>query len=160
MNQNEKMAALRHSLLGAELDPGEVQVLAERMGVVALHDGEMLVTEGERRRTLFLLAQGALCVGRSGTDCEEKLYQMRIGECAGTRAFIDGTPRKVSLRAIGEVQALSLEPEDFESLVETHPWLVYKVMRAFFRITHANLMHVNFQSDELRNYLLKSGGRY
>jgi hypothetical protein len=53
-----------------------------------------------------------------------------------------------------------LEPEDFDALVETHPRLVYKVMRALFRITHANLMRVNLEGSELRNYLLKSGGRY
>ncbi len=33
-------------------------------------------------------------------------------------------------------------------------------MRALFRITHANLVRVNSETSELRNYLLKTGGRY
>jgi CRP/FNR family transcriptional regulator, cyclic AMP receptor protein len=37
---------------------------------------------------------------------------------------------------------------------------VFKVMRAIFRITHSNLMRMNLESAEMRNYLLKSGGRY
>jgi hypothetical protein len=53
-----------------------------------------------------------------------------------------------------------LEPEDFDALVETHPRLVYKVMRAIFRITHTNLMRVNLERNELANYMHKTGGRY
>ena len=37
---------------------------------------------------------------------------------------------------------------------------VYKVMRAIFRISHGNLMRVNLESAEMRNYLMKTGGRY
>lgn len=155
MNQATNMDALRRSLLGAELDPPEAKLLAQRMGQVALRDGELLIAEGDLRRTLFLLVAGGLNVIRAGRDGEEALYQMRVGECAGTRAFIDGSPRAVGLRALGDTEVLTLEPDAFEALIETHPWLVYKVMRAFFRITHAHLMHVNFQSEELRNYLLK-----
>ncbi len=55
---------------------------------------------------------------------------------------------------------LTLEPDDFEALVDTHPRLVYKVMRAIFRITHTNLMRVNLERSELANYMLKTGGRY
>ena len=55
---------------------------------------------------------------------------------------------------------LTLEPDDFEALIDSHPRLVYKVMRAIFRITHSNLMRMNLESAEMRNYLMKSGGRY
>jgi CRP-like cAMP-binding protein len=160
MNDTDYMETLCASALGTELDETEARVLIERMGVIALADGEGLVAEGEQRRTLFLLAEGRLCVCASVGGVEEALYRIRPGECAGTRSFVDGSPRKAALRSEGESTVLTLEPEDFDALVETHPRLVYKVMRALFRITHANLMRVNLEGSELRNYLLKSGGRY
>ncbi|MBK1716397.1 Crp/Fnr family transcriptional regulator [Thiocystis violacea] len=160
MNDINKSEALAQSILGGELDEGECLALAEHMGVLTLKIGETLVTEDEDRRTLFVLAEGRLCVCKSVGGAEETVYQMRAGECAGTRAFVDGSRRRAALRAEGDVTVLTLEPADFEAMVETHPRLIYKVMRAFFRITHGNLMRMNLESAEMRNYLLKTGGRY
>lgn len=160
MNDADKSQALKESVLGTELDDSECSTLAEQLGVVSLASGETLVAEGESRRTLFILAKGRLCVCKSVGGSEETVYQMRPGECAGTRAFVDGSPRKAILRAEGDVSVLTLEPEDFEALIEPQPRLVYKVMRAIFRITHGNLMRANLESAEMRNYMLGTGGRY
>jgi len=160
MNEADKLHALRRSLLGSELDEAEIPVLAGQMGVATRHDGETLLIEGDEHRTLFLLAAGVINVVKAVGGHEETVYQLQVGECAGTRAFVDGSPRKAGLRSQGDSTVLTLEPAAFESLVDTHPRLVYKVMRAFFRTTHANLMRMNLESNELRNYLLKTGGRY
>jgi CRP/FNR family transcriptional regulator, cyclic AMP receptor protein len=155
-----KAETVRRSVLGAELDEDEAQVLAEQMEMRALHDGEQLVAEGEERRTLFLLVAGRIDVSRVAGTGEEVVYQMRSGECAGTRAFVDDSPRKAGLRSAGETLVLTLEPEAFESLLDAHPRLVYKVMRAIFRITHSNLMRANLETSELRNYLMQGTRRY
>ncbi|MGD9386996.1 MAG: cyclic nucleotide-binding domain-containing protein [Gammaproteobacteria bacterium] len=160
MTTIDKTTALSQSILGAELEAAELAALAGAMGVATTRKGDYLVREGEARRTLFLLADGRLSVCTRGDDGEQAIYQLRVGEVAGTRAFLDGSARKAGLRADTESTVLTLEPEDFESLVETHPWVVYKVMRALFRVTHANLMRMNLESSELRNYLMKTGGRY
>lgn len=85
---------------------------------------------------------------------------MSPGEVAGTRAFVDRTPRKATLRAKGEATVYTLEPETFESLLEEQPRIVYKVMRGLFRITHSNLLRMNQEKEQLSNYINKSGGRY
>ena len=85
---------------------------------------------------------------------------MTKGECAGTRAFVDRTPRKATLRAIGNATIYTLTPDAFESLLDSHPRIVYKVMRALFRVTHSNLMRMNQESRELANYITKTHGRY
>jgi CRP-like cAMP-binding protein len=160
MSDIDNSRVLAESALGSELDKAECDVLATKMGIQALHAGETLVREGEARRTLFVLAEGRLNVCKQVGGNEETVYQMRIGECAGTRAFIDGSVRKAALCADTDGTVLTLEPEAFESLIDSQPRLVYKLMRAIFRITHANLMRVNLETAELRNYMLKTGGRY
>ena len=151
---------LSQSTLGAELTADECQALAGIMGVRPVPAGETLVHEGEQRRTLVLLARGKLNVCKEVDGREETVYQMRVGERAGTRAFIDGSPRKAALCTDTDSLVLTLEPEAFEGLIDTQPRLVYKIMRAIFRITHSNLMRVNLESAELRNYMMKTGGRY
>jgi len=160
MTPNDKIEALSRSSLGEELDATERQVLADRVGVQTLQDQEVLVAEGEARRTLFVLASGRISVRSTQRSPETTVHEMREGECAGTRAFVDGSKRRATLRAQGPSEVLTLEPDDFEALIETHPRLVYKVMRGIFRVTHHNLMRKNYESGQVEEYFLRTGGRH
>ena len=151
---------VRASTLGDELDKNESIALASIMGARRLHDGELLVAENTADQALYLLAEGRLEV-LSKTDGQDIIvYTMSQGECAGTRAFVDRTPRRATLRAAGDTTVYTLERQPFESLLMKHPSVVYKVMRALFRITHANLMRMNQETEQLSNYINKSHGRY
>jgi CRP-like cAMP-binding protein len=152
---------VRNSSVGSELHEEEAKNLAGILGVRQLKDGELLVSEGGAEQTLFILVAGKLAVISIATGGAEKLvHTMKVGECAGTRAFVDRTPRKATLRAVGSATVYTLTPEAFDTVVDAHPRLVYKVMRALFRNTHANLMRMNHETQELSNYINKSQGRY
>ena len=152
---------LRNSSVGSELHEDEARALAAKMGVRQLKDGELLIKEGGSDQSLFILALGKLAVISANAEGKESaVYTMKEGECAGTRAFVDRTPRKATLRALGNATVYTLIPDDFDSLVDAHPRLAYKVMRALFRITHANLMRMNQESQVLSNYIHKTQGRF
>lgn len=152
---------VRNSTVGTELTEEKAKLLAEKLGVRHLKDGEFLVKEGEADQTLYVLATGKLIVISKNADGVEKtVYSMKEGECAGTRAFVEQTPRKATLRAVGAATVYTLTPKDFESLLDTHPRVAFRVMRALFRVTHANLSRMNQESEQLTNYINKSGGRY
>jgi CRP-like cAMP-binding protein len=72
----------------------------------------------------------------------------------------DRAPCKATLRAVGSATVYTLEPDAFNSLLQAHPGIVYKVMQALFRITHTNLVRMNQESRELTNYITKIRGRY
>ena len=156
----EKAELLARSSLCVELNDAEREVLADLVGIEVLENGQTLISEGESRRTLFILASGRLDVCKTVGPSEETVYQMREGEVAGTRAFVDGSSRKAALRACEPSEVLTLEPNDLESLVETHPRIVYKIMRGMFRITHGNLMRMNLENAEFRNYTFRTGSLY
>jgi CRP-like cAMP-binding protein len=161
MSNTADYKLVRNSSVGSELHEDEAKILAAILGVRQLKDGELLVSEGGAEQTLFILVSGKLGVISTFSGGAEKLvHTMKAGECAGTRAFVDRTPRKDTLRAVGTATVYTLTPEAFDSVVDTHPRLAYKVMRALFRNTHANLMRMNQESQELSNYIHKSQGRY
>ncbi len=152
---------VRNSTVGTELTEDKAKLLAEKIGVRHLKDGELLVKEGEADQTLFILAQGRLAVTSKDADGVVKpVYTMKEGECAGTRAFVEQSPRKATLQAVGDATVYTLTPADFESLLDAQPRLAFKVMRALFRVTHANLSRMNQESKELANYISKTQGRY
>lgn len=152
---------VRNSTVGSELTEEKAKLLAAKLGVRQLKDGELLVKEGEADQTLFILATGKLAVTSKDADgVEQAVYTMKEGECAGTRAFVEQSPRKATLRSVGASTVYTLKPSDFESLLDAHPRLAFKVMRALFRVTHANLSRMNRETQELANYITKTQGRY
>ncbi|MCG6968694.1 MAG: cyclic nucleotide-binding domain-containing protein [Gammaproteobacteria bacterium] len=160
MSEKPDCEAIVDSSLGHELEKGECDVLATVMGVRHLKSDEVLVNEGDADHTLFILTKGKLSVNSKVDGKDVTVYTMKVGECAGTRAFVDLAPRAASLKAVGDSTVYTLEPKDFESLLESHPRIVYKVMRGLFRLTHKNLMRMNVESQALSNYIHKTGGRY
>jgi CRP-like cAMP-binding protein len=81
---------VKASVLGEELDAGECKLLAAIMEVRHLSPGERLVTEGDVDNRLVLVAAGKVAVLSNVDGREIGVYTMTRGECAGTRAFIDG----------------------------------------------------------------------
>ena len=161
MNDAADFRLIGKSSVCAEISEDEMKTLASKMGVRPLKDGELLVSEGDADQTLYILAAGKLGVISRGVDGRESLvYTMIQGECAGTRAFVDRTPRKATLRAIGDATVYTLTPAAFDTVVDEQPLLAYKVMRALFRVTHSNLMRMNQETQALSNYIHKTHGRY
>ncbi len=160
MTKAAEGSKVRLTKLGDELEKQEADALASVMGVAQMRDKDVLVNENDSNTTLFILIDGRLEVLSRIEGEDVPVYTMSPGECAGTRAFVDRRPRKATLRAVGDTTVYTLEPEKFESLLTAHPRVVYKVMRALFRITHRNLMRMNQETQQLTNYINKTHGRY
>jgi len=159
-NDRTDGAVVEASVLGEELDAGECELLAAIMDVRYLRAGECLVSEGDVDSRLVLVAAGKVAVLSYVEGHETCVYTMTRGECAGTRAFVDGTPRKATLKAVDRATVYTLKPEALESIIDFEPTMAYKVMRGLFKATHSNLMRVNQERQQLTNYITKSGGRY
>jgi CRP-like cAMP-binding protein len=152
--------AMRNSSIGSELTVDECSILTKIMGVKKLKNDEVLTKEGDSVCTLFILIDGKLNLYNDKAGKGDVRYVMQKGECAGTRAFIDHTARKATLVANGNATVYTLEPEAFETLIDGHPRIIYKVMRALFRNTHTNLIRMNKEAEQLSNYINKTQGKY
>jgi len=159
-NDRTDGAVIKASVLGEELDAGECELLAATMDVRYLNPGERLITEGDVDNRLVLVAAGKVAVLSNADGHEVSVYTMTRGECAGTRAFVDGTPRKATLEAVDGATVYTLKPEVLESVIDRDPTMAYKVMRGLFRATHNNLMRVSHERQQLSNYITKTCGRY
>jgi CRP-like cAMP-binding protein len=154
------LEAMHASTIGHELSIDECRTLAGVMGVKKLKDREVLSKEGDSACTLYILIDGKLDLYSDKEGDSNVIYTLKKGECAGTRAFIDRTTRKASLKAHGEAIVYTMEPEDFETLIDGNPRIIYKVMCALFRNTHTNLIRMNQEARQLSNYINKTQGRY
>ena len=149
------------SSLGSELSNEEAGVLADLMGYRDVADSEFLIEEGTSDDTLHVLLSGKLeVVKHTGAGETASLAILRPGALAGEMSFVDGAVHTVGLRALCDCRVLSLRRKDFEEIVEQHPRLVYKVMRAVTRSAHRIVHQMNHEFIELSNYIFKQHGRY
>ncbi len=160
MPDASKLELVRNSALAAELTPDQCGVLAGLMALRELEDGEILVKEGASDSRVYALVSGALGVSREVDGEWHNIHVLTKGDLAGELGFMDGLPRYAALRALGSTRVLSLEREKLESLLEREPLIVYRVMRAIFRVVHVILNRVAMQSSELTNYMYKVHGKY
>jgi CRP-like cAMP-binding protein len=158
---NDTTRLITHSMLGAELDEEDVQLLAGLMVGRVLDDGDFLIEAGASDDALHIILSGKVeVVKRTGDDDYASLAVLREGELAGELSFIDGTPHTVGLRALCDTHVLTLERDAFEGIIDSHPQLVYKVMRAIARSAHRIVHRMNTEFVELSNYIFKQHGRY
>ena len=161
MTMHDMTKPILHSSLGMELSQQEVDMLASLMTQRELEDGDFLFEDGTTDNSLHVILTGKIEVVKHTSDGEfASLAVLRDGELAGELSFIDGAPHTVGLRALCPTQVLSLAREDFESLIDGNPRLVYKVMRAVARSAHRIVHRMNTEFVELSNYIFKQHGRY
>ena len=157
---NDIAKLVEHSPLGVELENGEIELLGSLMEERYLSDGDFLIEDGGSDNSLHVILEGKVVVVKRAGGDYASLAVLRDGELAGELSFIDGTPHTVGLRALCDTHVLSLTRPAFEGIIDSHPQLVYKVMRAVARSAHRIMHRMNTEFMELSNYIFKQHGRY
>ena len=161
MNQQANFEIVCESPLGVELNKEDCKVLAGVIETQTLKDGDILIKEGGTDDSLHVVISGRLAVTRDvGGGDYVTLHVLNPGDFAGAMGFVDGGERSATLRALCDTDVYTLHRETFESLVTTHPALVYQVMRSIIRSVHRTVLRMNQQFVELQNYVTKEHGRY
>ncbi len=154
---------LRISAITEELSDAEVGIIEGLFEVQDYHAGEKIVQPGDKQPdNLYILAHGDIEVRIESGHEESIIHVLKPGDLAGIITFVGGAASDISatLYAVGKTKVLSMARADFEKLINSHPMIVYKVMRGVVRNVHGIVRRVNSQSAELSNYIYKTHGRY
>ncbi|MFU8857178.1 MAG: cyclic nucleotide-binding domain-containing protein [Deferrisomatales bacterium] len=114
--------------LFADLGPGEVAQIIEKLVPRSLGMGETLFREGDPGDSLFFVASGAVQVCRGGVT----LAELGEGAVFGEGAFFSRERRSAEVTAVGPAELLEMRREDADALVARHPG-VADALAAFYR---------------------------
>lgn len=157
---------LRTSAVTEELSDSEVEILASLFDVQDVQDykaGDVISRPDERHDNLYILAHGNIEMKIESDESKETIIRvLKPGNLVNMIIFAGGAASHVNatLYAVGDTKVLSLERAKFETLINTHPMIVYRVMRGIIRDMHGIVRRVNSESKELSNYIYRSHGRY
>ena|SRR5690554_1579161 len=152
--KNNKLELISQSVLGTDLSTEECKVLAEICSHRKLVADEVLFNAGESDEQLYVITEGKIEVIKNfGSKDETIMATLKPGSLAGELSFIDGEPHSMTLKSRKESNVIVLKRQDFESLIETHPTIVYHVMRAILRASHKLQRELNSRFMEMNRFV-------
>lgn len=112
----------RSALFGAMTEPHRT-LLCGRFNTVELSLGDLLFSEGDHPRALFMIAAGVIDMVTGPIDVPTTRYSLSPGETIGAVALITGNPQRATARAATVARAFRLSEDDLAACLADAPGL-------------------------------------
>ena len=110
-----------------------------------LEDGEVLFSEGDESREMYVVKAGQIIVTKKSKDSEVVLATLRKGDFVGDMALLESLPRSATARAKGHAKLLALQPGGFLLKIRRDPTFAFEMLQklsARLRLTNQKLLHL------------------
>jgi CRP-like cAMP-binding protein len=124
----------REAVLLPDLDDAGWNTLIAYMEVHRFAPGEVVITAGSDDRALHVVADGVLELA-----LPDGPTSLETGAVIGEVAFFDGQAHDTTIRAVTDVDLLSLSPDAFETLAAREPALARALLFDLGRILALSL---------------------
>jgi CRP/FNR family cyclic AMP-dependent transcriptional regulator len=114
----------------------DLRRIARHADRIRFSAGEMVLRLGDRDRALYIVLSGEL------EALVDPPAPIEAGTVFGEVAFLDGSPRSATVRAVTDGEALRLSFEGFEMLAARHSELGRAILLDLGRIVAARLRRV------------------
>ncbi|HEX9155532.1 MAG TPA: Crp/Fnr family transcriptional regulator [Nitrospira sp.] len=127
----EKAALLKRVPFFRDLGEKEIAALAERASEKSYSKGEVLFSEGDECKGLFVVGRGAVKILKCSASGREQSLDIQLpGTPVAELPLFDGGHYPASAQCVEDSELLFISRRDFESLVRQHPELAMAVIRS------------------------------
>jgi len=119
----EKMMLIRQVPIFSELDPDDLEELADIVEEARVEPGKHVFNEGDPGDAVYLIVKGEVTVftGGQGNRPERILSRLGSGACIGEMAVLDASPRSATVRANERTRMLRVPGEGFKRVMSERP---------------------------------------
>jgi len=158
------MQALHSSKLMENLRDFEISVLAGLINVRYFESQELVaeLNDESLKDALMVLVEGKIEVSAIVNHEPMSLFLESAGDLARIISFVGGNTMdiSVSIKVKEPSAVLLLQRSKLETLLNSHPAIVYCVMRNLVRHVHGVARRKSADKEELSNYFYRMHGRY
>ena len=157
------LRALHNSRLVENLRDFEVNVFVSLLTIQHFEVSELVAElDDSLKDALMILVEGDVEVNAMVGNESVLLHLKAPGDLARIISFIGGNIVDISARITVRKKSavLLLQRSRLESLLHTHPSIVYCVMRNLVQHVHGVARRKNAENKELTNYVYRINGRY
>lgn len=138
----------------ADLADDELEAVSKILHQEECKMGDTVFDDGEKGESLYILRRGEVKACKIAPDGEPfTLTLMKEGDIFGEMSFLDGRRRSATIIALTDLELFVMERGDFETLIEAHPWIVYKLLKNIVFTIHSIVRGMNTRYLEMVNYM-------
>ncbi len=146
--------SLREYMFFSDLSDDELSAISKIVKRKDFKLGETVFRDSEDGNSLYLIKRGEVKACKTAPDGELfTLTLMKDGDIFGEMSFLDGRPRSATIVAISDLETYVLEKNDFDTLVESNPRMVFKLLKNIIFIIHSIVRGMNSRYVEMVNYM-------
>jgi len=93
------------------------------------HDGEILVRQGDRGDCMYVIQEGQAEIFMERDGKEVLLRTAQAGEVIGEMALFERVVRSASVRAKGDMRALTVDKRNFLKRINEDPSLAFRLVK-------------------------------
>ncbi len=114
---------LRKVSIFSRLTDAQIADLSSRVKLLSFKKGEIIIRQGDQGDSLYLIRSGFVKVSHNGEgDGKDRiLTYLREGSYFGEAALIRSEKRNASITAISNVEAVRIDKDDFQHILEANP---------------------------------------
>lgn len=123
----------------SKLPPATLAEISQHMVEERFPAGSWIIRQGNEGDKLYLLRQGRAEVIKEDFGRQELLRYIEPGDVFGEISLLTDRPRTASVRAIEDVQCMSLSKVDFDKAMDTSQGFKDRLLQVFFSRRFADL---------------------
>lgn len=100
---------------------------------MSLKAGEVLFSEGDTTRELFVVQDGELQVFKHVDGRDVEIGRAHRGDFLGEMSMLEGLPRSATVKAMGPCRLLAIEPGGFLVKIRRDPTFAYEMLQNLSR---------------------------
>ncbi len=131
------LAVLKRTEILQSLGEPEFLRLSEGVHLRVFATGEVVVRQGDRGDSLFIVMQGGLKVAIDGTE----VGSLGEGDIFGEMSLLTGERRKATVTAAAEVHLIEILKEDITPMIRSAPEILDKMSAILARREEENIDH-------------------
>ena len=150
MTIGERAAFLGSTGLFGSLDPSLLEALAASLEPRSLHDGEVLVREGDPDQSLYLVTSGRLRVCLTNQQSERiVLAYVARGESVGEMGLLADDPSAATIEAVDATEVVRLPRTAFDEFTAANPAAALVVTQSLSQRLQRNLLGLALHQNNL-----------
>ena len=126
---------LEHHPLLVNLEPSQLEHLANAGEVESYNPGEAIVVEGSLGDALFLILSGQCAVHKGA----QTFATLQGGEFFGEMSLIDEGPRSATARVKGAAELIVITKKSFRDMLQNDPRVAAKVLLNLLKVANQRL---------------------
>jgi CRP/FNR family cyclic AMP-dependent transcriptional regulator len=157
---------LRKSELFQAFGPDDMARLAGEVGHRALRRGDVVFTEGDVARQMFVVRSGRVAISKQSSEGKESIVAlMEAGDLFGEMSLFDHEPRSAGARALEPTELLVLPYAPLTQVFDERPTLLWPMVTLLcrrMRVTDAALadsLFLDVTGRTAKRLLELAGGR-